>query len=220
MNAAWERLATRVDALETKERVLVGSALLLVVVLGWYQFVFEPMLKERQRLHNQILGWQAQVSETTLQMAQVLEAAQRDPDAPLRQRLDATNAQIAEYETAIRELAGQLVTPQQMALILRSVLEQVAGLEFVGLEGLGAEPLLPPDAAAANGDAPINAFRHGFRITFRGSYLDAVAYLRALEGLPWRFFWDGLDIAVEQHPQALTEVVVYTLSLDRSWIGV
>jgi MSHA biogenesis protein MshJ len=220
VSTAWERVASRIDALETKERVLVGSAALLVVVLGWYQFLYEPMLKERQRLQNQNLGWQAQVSETTLQMAQVLEAAQRDPDAPLRERLAATNAQIAEHESEIRELAGQLITPQQMALILRSVLEQVAGLEFVGLEGLGAEPLLPPDSIAANGDTPLNAFRHGFRITFRGSYLDALAYLRALEGLPWRFFWDGLDIAVEQHPQARTEVVVYTLSLERSWIGV
>ncbi|MCP5199305.1 MAG: hypothetical protein H6977_04795 [Gammaproteobacteria bacterium] len=220
MKAAWERFAARVDALTTQERVLLASATLLVAVLGWYQFVYEPMLLERQRLHNQILGWQTQSAATDLQTAQVLEASQRDPDAPLRERLAATDAQIAQNESAIRELAGQLVEPQQMAPILRSVLEQVAGLEFVALEGLGAEPLLPPDAAQAAGDVPINAFRHGFRISFRGSYLDALAYLRALEALPWRFFWDGLDIEVESHPQALIEVVVYTLSLDRSWIGV
>ena len=89
MNASWQRFASYLDALETKERVLLAAAVFLVVVLGWYQFVFEPMILERQRLQSRILGWQAQVAETNLQMAQVIEAAQRDPDAPLRQRLDA-----------------------------------------------------------------------------------------------------------------------------------
>ena len=101
MKAAWERFAARVDALTTQERVLLASATLLVAVLGWYQFVYEPMLLERQRLHNQILGWQTQSAATDLQTAQVLEASQRDPDAPLRERLEDLELLVRHFEALL-----------------------------------------------------------------------------------------------------------------------
>ena len=109
-----------------------------------------------------------------------------------------------------------------MPQVLQRVLEKTRGLEFVSLQGLGAQPLLDPakKTAASAKNGARTAYRHGFRIRFLGSYLDTISYLHALEALPWRFFWDAVEIDVKDHPTADSSVVVYTLSLDRSWIGV
>ena len=75
-------------------------------------------------------------------------------------------------------------------------------------------------AANQKSNGARTAYRHGFRIRFVGSYLKTIDYLHALEALPWRFFWDAVEIDVKDHPEAEGSIVVYTLSLDRSWIDV
>ncbi len=218
--AAW---LARLDALQPKERVLVTAAALLALGMLWLEFGFDPMSAERRALLGRIASTQTRIAEADELGLRIVEAAQRDPDVPLRRGLERTEAAIAEFEAEIRERAGELLAPREIAGVLRQVLEQTRGLEFVRLEGLGAQPLLAAKKKAADEDVPAggaNAYRHGFRITFNGSYLDTIAYLRALEGLPWRFFWDAVDLQVEQHPRARVSVVVYTLSLDRRWIGV
>ncbi len=220
MSAQLAALAARLDALELKERVLLMTALSLVIALAWVRFGYEPLDAERRTLQANIASFQARSAETDLQSVQIIEAAAADPNIASRQRIAATDEQIAAIEADIRTAVGQLIPPEQMPLILRSVLEQTHGLAFAGLVGLGAEPLLDDADAEPRESSPANAYRHGFRISFKGSYLDTLAYLQALEALPWRFFWDSVDILVEEHPTATVSVVVYTLSVDRRWIGV
>jgi MSHA biogenesis protein MshJ len=193
---------------------------LLVLGMLWSSFALEPLELRKQRLLADINLQQASRTEIDTEAVAVVDAARNDPNASLRKELELLATEIGAQEQRIRELAGDLIAPEQMAEILRSVLEKTAGLEFVALEGLGAEPLLA-DTKASSGDAPpINAYRHGFRVRFSGSYLDTLAYLRTLEALPWRFFWDKVTLDVDAHPRAQVEIVVYTLSLDRRWIGV
>jgi MSHA biogenesis protein MshJ len=57
-------------------------------------------------------------------------------------------------------------------------------------------------------------------IVVSGTYLQAVAYLRDLEKLPRKVFWDELEIVVGDYPQAEISLTVYTLSHRKGWIGV
>ena len=111
-----------------------------------------------------------------------------------------------------------------MAQVLESVLTRFDSLQCIGLEGLGAEPLTKPTAeakAAASHSANTThgAYCHGIRIRFAGSYLDAVAYLRALEALPFGFFGDSIELETKGYPRTEGAIVYYTLSLDPGWIG-
>jgi MSHA biogenesis protein MshJ len=226
-------LAERIDRLEPKERVLLLIAGVLVAVMAWDSLAMRPLRLREQTLSAQAELHAQRLAEISAESAHIIEVAARDPDAELERQIADADAQIAGFEQEIRERAGQLIDPRQMPAILQRVLEQTRGLAFVGLEGLGAEPLLPPAKPAARGKAgapaaataaaegaEVSAFRHGFRVRFEGSYLSTLAYLRALEALPWRFFWDSVEIDVTEYPGVRAAVVVYTLSLDRRWIGV
>ena len=78
----------------------------------------------------------------------------------------------------------------------------------------GAPQALPGASAA------YSAYRHSFRIRFTGSYQAITAYVQQLEKLPYGFFWDELSVDASEFPQLRGSLVVYTVSLDRGWIGV
>jgi MSHA biogenesis protein MshJ len=216
-------LIERLDALSLKERVLVLGALLLVLGMVWDRMLFEPLWRHQLAARTSVGQIKQELTAMEAEGEAVLVAAKRDPDAPVRAEIEHTRAAIAELEKTIKDKAGKLVPPDQMPKVLESVLTKFEGLEFVGLEGLGAEPLVTE--AAQDGHAPAadlqkGAFRHGLRLRFAGSYLDTLEYLRALEKLPWGFFWESVDLRIGDYPRAEGSVVVYTLSLDRGWIGI
>ena len=54
----------------------------------------------------------------------------------------------------------------------------------------------------------------------RGSYLDLLAYLKQIESLPVRMFWDKLSLSVTTYPMVTMRLVVYTISLEKVWLTV
>lgn len=218
----------RVDALKLNERVLLLAALLLVVVKVWDGLLLAPMTAERVRLQSEVETLGTALREADQLSQAVLAAARHDPDAEVAATLAARNAELSSVEAEIKSKVGRMVPQEQMATVLSAVLKRFDKLEFVALEGLGAEPVLAAKAAPADGAAApsadttpqAGAWRHGIRIRFKGSYLDALAYLRALETLPWGFFWDRIELETRDYPATEGSIVVYTVSLDRGWIGV
>lgn len=71
---------------------------------------------------------------------------------------------------------------------------------------------------ANGGTTPALLFRHGVQITLRGSYLDMVDYMNALEALPTRMFWGQAQLEVDEYPVARLTLTLHTLSLDKQWM--
>lgn len=81
-----------------------------------------------------------------------------------------------------------------------------------------ATPAGPAAAAQPAAPAPDLLFRHGIEITMRGSYLDMVDAMGALENLPAQLLWGKAQLDVEQYPTARLTLTLYTLSLDPKWM--
>jgi MSHA biogenesis protein MshJ len=115
-----------------------------------------------------------------------------------------------------------------MGALLEQVLNQNGRLQLVALETLAATPLLDtPALKPANTAAPSGAngqerqvYKHGVRLTVRGSYADLVQYLTALEKLPTQMFWGSAKMSVQQYPVTEMTLILYTLSLDTVWLQV
>jgi MSHA biogenesis protein MshJ len=96
--------------------------------------------------------------------------------------------------------------------------------------GSGPDPASPDGKdAKASANAPVKEggparsgtiYKHGVQLTVRGKYLDLLAYLKDIEALPARFYWDKLELSVVEHPTVLMRVTLYTISLDKAWIQV
>ncbi len=221
----------RLDALSLKERALLATSLLVVMLYAWNQWFLGPLearrkalLAERDSLSLELARFDALTTEWSA-------AAEFDPDAEGKQRIAGLSEKLQSLSTAIEERAGRMVPPAQVPEALRQVLTGLDELHFESLEGLAPRPVIADAeaasaaAAAATGSASFphatySAYRHGFRVRFSGSYKSITSYVQELEKLPYGFFWDELSLDASEFPQLRGSIVVYTVSLDRGWIGV
>lgn len=208
-------LRERFDALTLRERALVALAVLAVMLFAWHSFAFAPLDRRSERLRDALDTAHAQVTALDGEAEKLVQGRQADPDAPQRARLAGLQGQLADVDTALRERMRGLIDPVQMAAALEQVLTRKTDLRLVRVQSRPPEPLL----AGGKGEEP-GAWRHTVVLEFRGSYLDTVAYLRALQELPWDFYWDGVSLQVDHYPEATVTITVHTLSLQKGWIGV
>lgn len=62
-------------------------------------------------------------------------------------------------------------------------------------------------------------YKHGLQIVFDGDFFRTLEYLKAIEGLKARFFWDSFALDVVEYPESRTTLSVYTISMGPAWIG-
>ena len=214
-------LITRLDEMQVKERALLLLAATLVIYFVFDSAFLSSISDDKRQIYNRVDQLRAEVTAMTNESEEIKRRHRVDPDAANRDRQSRLTAMLDAANRQLAKTTDQLIPPGRMAKVLENVLVKSSELDFVGLVGLGAETVVDPAAPTQNDAQTLRgAYRHGIRIEFAGSYLDAVEYLKQLEELPWTFFWDAVDIEVTDYPNAFGSIVVYTLSLDASWIGV
>lgn len=234
MKQQWTRLATRVDALSLRERIMVFAACAAAIVFLVHFFALGPQLRKQDALNAQITQQQNNIEGIDNEIRARVEAARNDPDAAVRARLAAVRRETEELGGQLRAMQNGLVAPERMAPLLDSILRANGRLTLVSVRTLPVESVLEagrraaasaPDAVPAAAPAaqaqPGSAgllYRHGVEITVRGNYLDMIAYMNALEGLPTQLFWGRAQLEAETWPASRLTLTLYTLSLDRKWM--
>ncbi len=226
MKARIQQLAERFDALSLRERALVSLAVLVVMYMVWDAALMSPehlrqkqLVVEMYQLNERMVAVDGQLQMLTASLGDSEVRRQRQRIAELREDLRGLASQQAA-------LTVEFIRPHQMAGVLRDMLGVDGKLTLLKLESLGVQPLFPPpeneneqEAAAEKYEQP-GIFKHGMRVSFEGDYFATLQYLQALEGMPWRFYWDELDYRVTDYPRARVSITIHTLSLEEGWIGV
>ncbi len=222
LNGRLKALAGGIEKRSLRERTLLLLGVLALLGSAWHALLFQP-LEERQRLlQGRIKAIDEQTRVITAQGEQVIALHSQDPDRSNRQLLQTLQEEIAAMQGELNGMAENLVSPREMPRVVEALLTRQKGLRLLRMENLEPVALMPESTGAAwqeGSDAP-NLYRHALRIEFEGSYLDTLAYLRALEALPRRLFWGELKIEVLRHPTSRVSLTVHTMSLNRGWIGV
>jgi MSHA biogenesis protein MshJ len=134
-------------------------------------------------------------------------------------------------DARIADTASGFVSSQRMIEVLNDVLDRQGRLELVSIRNLPVVSLAPPrapDPAAGEALSPptddtelgLPPFVHPIEIVIDGQYTDIVAYLAALEALPYKFRWSSLELVTTGYPRNRVRIVLSTLSLDSTWLGV
>ncbi|MEW6020687.1 MAG: hypothetical protein AB1807_00975 [Pseudomonadota bacterium] len=236
MKEQWTKLATRIDALSLRERIMVFAALAAAIVFLTHFFALGPLLRKQDMLNAQISQQNNNIEGIDNEIRARVEAAQTDPDAQVRTRLAAVRKETEELSGQLRAMQNGLVAPERMAPLLDSILRANGRLTLVSMRTLPVESVLeasrraagtaPEATPAAPAATPANAtpgtaellYRHGVEITVRGNYLDMIAYMNTLEGLPTQLFWGRAQLEAETWPASRLTLTLYTLSLDRKWM--
>jgi MSHA biogenesis protein MshJ len=228
MKQLFLKLGMRVDAMTLRERVLLFAATAGVIVFVAYALLLAPLFARQNALRAQVAQNQNNINGIEEDVTRKVNAYAVDPDAANRARLAAAKGEVAELATRLRTMQNGLVAPEKMAGVLETILRSNARLRLTGMKTLPVAPVsegmvvTPAATPAAPGATPAKPayllYRHGVELTVRGSYLDMVGYMSALEGMSTRLFWDNATMEVDQYPNATLTLSVYTLSLDQKWI--
>jgi MSHA biogenesis protein MshJ len=216
--------AERFEAFSLRERALIALA---VITLMFMLFDATLLSREEMRQKNILEAMQTvnqQSAAVTLKIQEMNAALQGGEAKHIRARTQELRHLLVNLARQEKALTVEFIPPEKMAGVLRDMLSAEGGLHLTQLESLAAEPLFPAEENENNAEEQpelrTQIFKHGMRIVFEGDFFRTLAYLKALEALPWRFYWDNVEYQVLDYPRARVAITVHTLSLHEGWIGV
>lgn len=212
-----QRFAERIDALSLRERAMLLLGAFMIMFLAWDWLLMSGITARGQAVNAQIETTREGIMKLNQAIAITAQNQGGDPNAALQRRLDAAEQRIATLDAELARRVGQVIPPAQMAGVLEEMLKRQGRLELVRLESLPPEALFQ-SAETAEGSGAV--YRHGLELEVEGRYLDVLAYLRELEALDWKFFWEAVELDSEDYPGNRVRIRIYSLNLDEGWLGV
>ena len=220
----WERIVAKIDGMSLRERVLIFAAAAFVLVSLINSFFLNPLLAKQKNNAMLLIQEQERMKETQSKLEALVQAKKDDANSPLRDRIKQIQQQIVEGEIYLKSRRDKLVPPEKMGDLLEQVLSKNGRLQLVALETLAVTPLIEASAGSAvtvkSAGQERQVYKHGVKITVRGSYSDLLQYLDTLERLKTQMFWGSAKMSVAQHPTVELTLTLYTLSLDTIWLQV
>jgi MSHA biogenesis protein MshJ len=226
----WLRYAERIDALSLRERVMVFSAAMAVLLALVHGLYIDSEVQRERRLTGALAQKQAESKTLQDQLAKLVTGRGADPDRLPRERLAAVRAQLADVESRIAAEERKFTAPEQMRKVIEELLARSRGVELRTMRNLPttsiaevraqAAPPAPAGAKPAAAPAERLIYRHGIEVTVTGSYLDLLGYIADLERMPTQLYWSSLEIDARTFPRHTMKLVVYTLSLNPTWLNV
>jgi MSHA biogenesis protein MshJ len=208
-------LQEKFEALTQREKIIVVVAALAGLWVGWDNFFYQPTQKKQQTLETELTRLKQQITDQQLTAIKLENSAHTDPNLANQNKLVGLKAEYDHQQELMMQGDKNFVPPHLMAAVLSDILNKNNQLTLIKLDTLPVTTLLESKQPQLH---PI--YKHGLAITFSGSYLDTLNYLKALESLPWRFIWESVDYQVKDYPTAETTIKAYTLSFKENWLGV
>jgi len=212
------QLRERYGTFSLRERLLVLAALMALSWMVWSLTLGTPLSAEQSTLARQNQAFDQRIA-VAMALREELQAQLADnPNDRLAGERASLERRLAALEEELAAVLGSFVPPQAMPDLLEDMLMDLPELELLRLEKLPLEVLETLEDGAES-SLPV-LYRHPLRVELEGEYLDVLAYLQALEALPWQLSWRRLDYAVAEYPRARVLLEVETLSEQRGWLGV
>jgi len=220
----WADWQTRFSAMARREKLLVFATVMLVILLGGWQFQIEPLLDQKERTERQITAADEELMTLRQQQDILYAELSSDPDAALRQQERQLSERLRRLDSELEALTTGLIGPEAMVDLLQAMLSDHDGVQLQGIQHEA------PQAVSLDGRRPVDdedlmdegsrLYAHGVTVRISGDYMAVLQYLEALESLDDRLGWQGLDYEVKEWPRAEVRLRLQTLSLHKEWLGV
>ncbi|MEE4246035.1 MAG: hypothetical protein V2I33_11530 [Kangiellaceae bacterium] len=215
------------NELETRQRGLVfGLAAALILVL-FDVLWFQGQTNRQSQLKSQLQSVETQhqdLMDANQNLQQQLMGTSLNKK---RKQLQALQQQEQALDKSLGEFA-HLVSPRQMPKVLRDVFTYSSNLKLVELEKLPVKPAFNVDNQSNSKQVKgsverpaqkVALYRHEFKVSLRGRYLNLLKSLQQLETMQAKIYWQDLTYKVDNYPAADIQITIYTYSYNKEWIG-
>jgi MSHA biogenesis protein MshJ len=216
-------LVAKYESMSLRERALVALAILGAAIFVWDNLFMDPLRSQRMVLNSEL-------SSASAEGFVAQSADLSDPRQVNLQRAAQLQTQMQTLDAQITSTASGFVSAEKMVQVLNDVLDRQGRLELVSIRNLPVVSLAPPRPADPSAEMPaepaadaglgLPPYVHPIELVIDGQYADVVEYLEALEKLPYKFRWTSLELVTAGYPRNRVRIVLSTLSLDSTWLGV
>ncbi|MGI2173866.1 MSHA biogenesis protein MshJ [Shewanella ulleungensis] len=214
MKQQWATWSEKFNQLSQRERVLI--ALASIVVIGMLLYLpLESLWKQQQLMQRQLTALSQENDISRQQIALYEERLQLDPNKDYQQRLLLVNEQMLAIDAELDAQMVDMVPADYMPTVLANLLGNVKGVTLKSFASITPTPLLNMGE-----DSNVNLYSHGIKLSLQGDYFAILAFVSAVENMPDKLYWKRLDYRVEAHPNALVQLELYTLSVNKDFISV
>jgi MSHA biogenesis protein MshJ len=209
----------RVDAMTLRERMLVFGGGVAILYVLWHTLLMDPLTVRAKSAEQRLTEARRQIT----MIDQVGAASAQNPAIAAAMRNRALQERLAALDAELNSVAKGYVAPERMTEMLRALLAEQHGLTLVSLANLPVESLSQPSGSkpgasiAADNRGP---FLHPVEMVVEGDYGSVVAYLRAIEAMPWRIRWQQVELTARDYPLNRVRIVIGAFSLSRDWMSV
>ncbi len=230
-----KQLQEKIDARILRERALIFLSAVAVLFMLWNFIIQAPIDNKLQAAQLQLTDVNAQRTAAQTQITAATQALLSDPNRLKKAQITQLQADIAAVDAQLQNTSQSLINAEQLPQVLQDVLQKTSQLTLLEVVTLPAEELhiASADELSVNKDTKVSAvggektgtnsigiYQHTVELRVAGNYFQVIQFLRALEGLPWRFYWKALDYHVMEYPNAEIILRVYTLSSEEGLLGV
>lgn len=240
MNNQWQEYCNKYLQLTVREQYLILLTGLVAVFFILFYFFVDPVMIANQQANKTIERIVKKNQSTQNSITEINMALQNDPNQVAEDKIAQFEAKLAKIDGKLLALTSELINPVQMRYALVDLLNLEKGVSLLSFELLGAKPLLVNnkqatgqktnqkqgqelDSAHTNTNdetSQLNLYRHGIKIKLSGGYFQLQSYLKQLEQLKWKFFWQDFNFELKEYPQSELEITIYSLSTKKEFVGV
>ena len=191
-------------------RVMGWCVVAFIVYLLWYFILYGPVSKEKSLLNKNEKSLNSEIIKLKEKSTAIIVEANKPPDKKLQTRRDKL---LAENEILTKQLSvldQDMIPPEKIADVLREILGKESLLQLIQLRSLPTKSLFSEHLSSSKGQEQL--LSQGMTLELKGDYFHTLDYLKRVEQLKWRIFWDRLQYKVLEYPEAEIIIQVHTLS--------
>jgi len=230
MKQQWQNTSDKFLQLTTREQFLVlATGIVAIFFIISYLFIDDKSAKTIS-FDKQSRAMKSSNQTLNFTIDEYQRALKLDPNKDTVKQVALLEAKLSKIDNQLVHLTTDLISPSQMREALVKLLKLEPGVSLLSFELVGAKPLLDladkSDSSTSEQISPsaeqhgLNLYKHGIKIKLSGKYFQLRNYLSLLEKSSWKFFWQDFQFKVIEYPRSEVEITIYSLGLNKEFIGV
>ena len=209
---------SKINELSPRERAIL-LVVAVVGMLGVYDYLALTPYLEQRKAHKAVVEEHFQgMAEVQAKVDGIIKRMEQDPNKVLLERIEKRKKHQLELEKIIGEATENLIDPKKMSQVLGYLLSRQSGMNVRSVKNIPAEPVSFKNREE---DEPqVLMYRHKMNLKLEGTYFQVTGYLKMIEGMKERLFWDDMTFKIEDYPKGVLELNVHTLSMSKELIGI
>ncbi|KGJ98938.1 hypothetical protein [Thalassotalea sp. ND16A] len=225
MQKQWFVSSEKFSKLSNREKYIILFAGVFIFYLLFNAIAFETNATKMNKLQRAITQFKNKNITATIASEKAQVRLAKDANKDLDKQIAQFENKLKAIDNELGSLTDELILPDKMRSALQDMLQLSPGVTLLSFKSMAPEPLIRKDLRSAkvlrDRQTPqIDLYRHNFRISLEGSYLQLRDYLQKVEQLPWPFYWHEFDYSVSDYPNGKLNIEMYSLSTKKEFIGV